>query len=613
MSGIAGIFEPRGSAGLATEQSARSMLAAMKHRGPDGCSISLVRGLAIGHQSLNTTSSFSGHQCLEIAGCLVTADVRLDGRIQLARDLQISADISDVELLVRAYLRWRDRCVEHLLGDFAFALFDGDQLFCARDHFGVKPFYYRFFNGCLVFGSEAMPIAVLTDARINEERIADSLVFPLEHIDKTSTCYKDVFRLPPASSIVASASGINLQRYWRPECGDEVGTDSFEDRISEFGELLETAVSDRIQGGTKAAITLSGGIDSTTIVGFASGLQQIRTFSTLAEPGVSCQETEHIEHAIREMGLEAVTIEPADMEIHFEELINQSCMIQEPFDCYMQQMMLLNILAKQNGHRYLLDGVEGDLLYSLPPSYPSYLLRHGNFRSSVTEIYHQWSRLYGKNIFLPLLFARSIRQMGIPSQLSFLRRAKKRLLGSQQQKLLADSLLSDDFILRTRSLERFEAMSGALDSARGSLKEDHVRRVDHPAIPAALERYDRVAALSGIEPRHPLMDKRLVEFSLAQPYTLNVYQGWSKYLLRRVGAGKVPNKIRWRIDKEENAWRFHERFINAKRQYLRSTVIENKQLIEGYIKQDRLLDPGDDDLMPLFGLICWLKRQGRQA
>ncbi len=203
--------------------------------------------------------------------------------------------------------------------------------------------------------------------------------------------------------------------------------------------------------------------------------------------------------------------------------------------------------------------------------------------------------------------------MGIPSQLSFLRRLKKRLLGSQQRKLLADSLLSDDFIQRTRSLERFEAMSRTPGPAMGSLKEDHVRRVDHPAIPAALERYDRVAALSGIEPRHPLMDKRLVEFSLAQPYTLNVYQGWSKYLLRCVGEGRVPDKIRWRIGNEENAWRFHDRFIDAKRQYLRSTVIENKQLLEGYIKPDRLLDPGDDDLMQLFGLICWLKRQGRQA
>ena len=132
----------------------------------------------------------------------------------------LSPDATDVELILRAYPTWGENCVEHLLGDFAFAIWDAPQqrLFCARDHLGVKPFFFystRALGQKLIFSSSLDCIRqhpAVSD-RLNDLAIADFLLFDLNQ-DLATTSFADIQRLPPAHAAIWSAAGTQLRRYW---------------------------------------------------------------------------------------------------------------------------------------------------------------------------------------------------------------------------------------------------------------------------------------------------------------------------------------------------------------------------------------------------------------
>src|SRR5207344_3160791 len=125
----------------------------------------------------------------------------------------LSPDATDVELILRAYLVWGEDFVEHLLGDFAFAIWDGpkQRLFCARDHLGVKPFFYAQVGQKLIFSSSLDCIRqhpAVSD-RLNDLAIADFLLFDLNQ-DKATTSFADIQRVPPAHSATFSAEATEL-------------------------------------------------------------------------------------------------------------------------------------------------------------------------------------------------------------------------------------------------------------------------------------------------------------------------------------------------------------------------------------------------------------------
>ncbi|GAH07934.1 unnamed protein product, partial [marine sediment metagenome] len=138
---------------------------------------------------------------------VITADARIDNRVELIDILGLGgryhSQIGDSELILAAYEKWGEECPARLLGDFAFAIWDGRRqiLFCARDHFGVKPFcYYHRHGRVFVFASQVKALLTMRQVphQINEGRIADYLVGDLEGIDKTSTYYQEVYKHPPA-------------------------------------------------------------------------------------------------------------------------------------------------------------------------------------------------------------------------------------------------------------------------------------------------------------------------------------------------------------------------------------------------------------------------------
>ena len=173
----------------------------------------------------------------------------------------LSPDATDVELILRAYLVWGEDCVEHLLGDFAFAIWDGpkQKLFCARDHLGVKPFFYAHLGQKLIFSSSLDCIRqhpAVSD-RLNDLAIADFLLFDLNQ-DLATTSFADIQRIPPAHVAKWSADGTQLRRYWTLPIDEPLYFRRDDDYVDRFRELLDQAVDDRLRT-KKIAVFMSGG------------------------------------------------------------------------------------------------------------------------------------------------------------------------------------------------------------------------------------------------------------------------------------------------------------------------------------------------------------------
>ena len=181
------------------------MVDILAHRGPDGADIWSEGSVGFGHRMLWTTpeSLLEKLPLVNQRGDLViTADARIDNREELIAALSLAEcrfeKITDSHLILAAYEKWGETCPEHLLGDFAFAIWDkrNQMLFCARDHFGVRPFYYHHCpRRMFAFASEIKALLCLSEVpnRLNEVRVGAYLEVMLE--DKIITFYGDIFRL----------------------------------------------------------------------------------------------------------------------------------------------------------------------------------------------------------------------------------------------------------------------------------------------------------------------------------------------------------------------------------------------------------------------------------
>lgn len=277
MSGFVGLLNREGQpvdSGLL-----RRMTDSMAPQGPDAQDIWSGPRVGFGHALLRTTwESERERQPLGLDGTLrITGDIRLDGRDELAARLEASGcrfdrDAPDVDLVLYAYRVWEAACVERLNGDFAFAIWDArrQRLFCARDQFGVVPFYYAETKDALVLSNHINCVRLhpRVSDRLDERTIGDFLLFSVNH-DFTTTTFADIRRLPPAHTLTWSDGRVRVRRYWQlPEAVPERRYRRREEYIERFRELFERAVTDRLRT-DRAGTYLSGGMDTTSIAATA--------------------------------------------------------------------------------------------------------------------------------------------------------------------------------------------------------------------------------------------------------------------------------------------------------------------------------------------------------
>lgn len=552
-----------------------AMAAQLERRGPDGTHHWSSGPAALGHTLLATTPE----ALVEVlpltepeTGCTITADVRLDNRDELISALGLSDEgrvVGDGELILRAYLKWEDACLDHFLGDFAFAIWDPRvaRLFCGRDHIGMRQLTYCHVPGHL-FAFATEPQAILAHQgvprRINEGRIADFLEW-LEAIDFTSTFFEGIYRLAPAHCLTLDADGLSIRRYWTLEPGLELQLGSDGAYAEAFLEVFTQAVSCRLRSAGPVGAMLSGGMDSGSIVAVASrllaaeGQGPLDTFSAVGPDPDTCVETRTIDAASTVHGLMTHRLNFAELASDPTALIQLTKDIDEPFDGHMTLVRAIYLRAHQAGIKVVLDGVGGDLVMG-DGGQIVYLLRNGKILQALREI-RGLARFWGP-AYRPLREAgESVLRAYLPVRV---RRSGRLLLRAWRKNSAPNrKLISAHFSREIDLPGRQQTFASQAGPATNSPAQHRANGIIHTTLVKGRERYDRVAGSLAIEPRDPFLDLRVIAFCLSLPGSQVLANGWPKIIVRRAMAGLLPDSVRWRVGKEHLGWAFTKSLFSA--------------------------------------------------
>lgn len=526
------------------------MSATLAHRGPDGTGAFSDRSVALGFCRLAIIDlSKAGNQ--PFASSDGRYQLLHNGEIYNYRELRVELEAAghrfrtgtDTEVLLAAYCQWGERCVERLNGMWAFVVWDRveQRLFCSRDRFGVKPFYYSWDGSRFVFASE---LKAFTQSRLplraNHRVVRDYL--EQGYLDHTvETFFDGIVRLPPSHSLSLSSTGLKLTRHWHLQARDSPDSDPAE----LVRELFLDSVRLRLRSDVPIGTALSGGLDSSSIACSISyllnsepeaaalvGTRQ-RTFTAyFKDRGFD-------ERPYAQAVVDWTAADPHWISYDSEELIEHLPEIvwtqDEPFGSasIVSQWFVMRA-ARDAGIKVMLNGQGGDEVFA---GYPVYfgsrfadLLRGVRFAELGTET-GAYRRLHGATT---VGIATAISRPFLSEQLKW--RLRARQTGSH-------ALVHPDLqcIPITRQLD-------------DTPFPDYLRRqlaviLGERGLPELLHYEDRNSMAHSIESRVPFLDYRLVELLFSLDGGQLISHGRTKDVLRRALGDLLPPVVRDRIDK----------------------------------------------------------------
>lgn len=495
------------------------------HRGPDDSGHWSTEGVALGHRRLSILDlSAAGRQPMVHGGLVLT----YNGEIYNFRALRDELggpwqSDTDSEVILRLYAEHGPRCVEKLIGMFAFAIWDPErrQLFAARDRLGIKPFHYRCAGDSFAFASELKALVggsapPLQTPSVDRSALRD--FFSYKYVPTPKTIYSGICKLPAAHTLTVSLDAPNdvrIERYWQPESSTTLSDP--EEALAAFSETLHRVVNEHTLSDVPVGVFLSGGIDSTSVV---ANLERPKTFTLGFDSGrdesdVAAEIAEHFgtEHSL-------LTAAGADLETAVEAVPR---MYDEPFgDHGAWPTHLVSKLARERV-TVALSGEGGDELFAGYHWYDKVV----RFRST------PWNRL----------LARSLPAMS-PSSRAAQRRAATGLerysmfLGPftprQKERLLAPDLIEPDYddLWVYRRLEKPEL---------GPIKQMQWWDLHTYLADDMLPKLDRASMAVSLESRPPYVDHRMVELALSTHPDLLRSGRTGKLLPRRFLEPRVPD------------------------------------------------------------------------
>lgn len=639
MSAIVGIYRRDGQSVDQVELD--RMLFALAHRGPDGSHAWRDEAIGLGHQMLHTTSE-SLHERLPLVASYgdlaITCDARIDNRDELIKLLPFNGrparEITDGELILAAYQQWGQSCPEKLLGDFAFAIWDGRRrrLVCARDHFGVKPFYCYVSNELFAFATEIKALLTLPEIprRLNEARVGDFLV-GLD--DVTSTFYQEVLRLPPAHVLTVDESGQpRLRRYWALDPTREVRLGSDEEYALALRDLFTEAVRCRMRTPFPLGSMLSGGLDSSSITCMANRLLEpegagpLHTFSARFNTVSECDERVYQDAVLAENHVAPHFVD-ADEYGPLHDLDRILWHLDEPNkagNLYFERLSYE--IAQSHGVRVILDGFDGDSTISHGLGYLPELASAGRWLTLMREVkayaprcQESWPRAAWQWTWSYEVEPHLSRHRALRPAHRVVRSMNRRILpraATGDSNLVWLDLINPEFADRCGVNQRTAAQPRPATCERDA----HFLRITHAGMPNALEILDRIASASSVEVRFPFWDKRLAEFCLGLPTEQKMQQGWTRLIMRRAMDGILPTKVQWRGGKTNMLPSFNYGLRNLEQQRLCEVIIENSGAIEAFIDTTKLRDvydrflltqANDQEVNAMWRAVClglWLHR-----
>jgi asparagine synthase (glutamine-hydrolysing) len=590
MSGIAGIYYLDGRP--VERMDIQRMVDSIAHRGPDGFGVWTDGPVGLGHRMLWTTPE-SLHEKLPFTNktgdLTITADARIDNRDELIPAINFNGrpreNITDSEIILAAYEKWGEQCPEKLLGDFSFAIWNKRKqtIYCARDHMGIKPFYYYRSNKIFAFASEIKAILTQSEAprRLNEVMVAYYLVSMFE--DKTITFYQDIFRLPPAHTMTVDYGKVRVNKYWSLDPSRELKLGSDEEYAEAFRDIFTEAVRCRLRSAFPIGSMLSGGLDSSSIVCVArhllsqNGGVRLQTFSAIFDEVTKCDERNYINMVLAQGSIEPHYIH-ADRLSPLTDLDRVFWHEDEPF--FAPNLFIhwgLFSAAKHQGIHILLDGLDGDATVSYGITYLTELIRKGSWVVLSKEI-NGLSKHFNRSPWK--IFRSYCLSPFIPQPI---RQVWRMFHWRNRPAWRIDNIVNPGFARRIGLDDRIQTLQGEWARPPRTEREHHYLELTWGLIPFIIEIGDRAAGAFFLEPRYPFLDIRLVEFCLALPPEQKIQNGWTRMVMRRAMAGILPVEIQWRGGKSDLSPNFDRGLMTFEQKRLDEVIFNNSKAIEEYV------------------------------
>ncbi len=437
----------------------------------------------------------------------------------------------DAEVVLHAWAEWGEGALDRFNGMFAFAIWDDAEgaLTLASDPFGEKPAYYARLGERLVFASEARAVALDPEVtlRPDEDALAAFVARGLMPVPPR-TFFASVERLPPAHVLRWQDGRLNTRRYWRPHPVEVPA--SYGEAVEELRRLLSDSIRLRLRSDVPVGTSLSGGIDSSTIVMLSSELagDHTRHAFTARFPGYERDEWPYAAEVAERAGVvEHHAVEPtaAEAAVDLGRLVLDE---EEPvgsLSVYAQWRVMQ--AAHETGVTVLLDGQGGDELFGGYPISPGFAVRTQGTRAVFAELAASPSRAaaVGRSVAVDFLPG--------PARRSYLRRVASPYASSEA----ASSAARD-----RRSREPW--IAGA-----DPLRRELLAEAFETSLPELLRYGDRSSMAHSRELRLPFLDRRIAELAYSLPPSWVYEHGVTKRILRDAGRGLVPESILRRTDK----------------------------------------------------------------
>ena len=511
------------------------------HRGPDGEGFYLGENFAFGHRRLSIidlTDDASQPMHLE-KKYIIIFNGEIFNYLELKEELQSFGmnfiTKSDTEVILAAYDYWGQDCVSHFNGMWSFSIYDIEKgiLFCSRDRYGVKPFYYTVTENKFIFGSEIKQLLYFIKERyVNISSIMDFLVGYDEH-KIADTFFNGIHKLPASHNLIYDLKNhdFKLEKYYDLKINEDIRKLNQKEALELIEKEFKRSIQIRMRSDVMVGTCLSGGLDSSTIASYASKLyiNQDHKFAAIHAKSVD-KETDESEFAkivANASNIDLKIVEPG--EGVFFSVINDIIKIhEEPFSgpsLYMQYFVFKE--ARKNNCIVMLDGQGGDEVFL---GYERYYLATLKYLSFIGKIklltlmpkYTIYS--YKQIIVLSLYFNFPwIHRLTLKNRTKYI---KKEFINYFSLSEFDNNLKSYKNIDDLQKSELFQFV-----------------------LPQLLKVEDKNSMINSIESRLPFLDYKLIETVYSVNNSFKIQNMWSKFLMRTMIADKLPDPIVWRRKK----------------------------------------------------------------
>ena len=535
-----------------------SMTDVIAHRGPDGFGYYHGEHFSFGHRRLSIIDlSIHGSQPMEYIGrYVITYNGEIYNYVELKMELEsigyTFATQCDTEVIMAAYDSWGKGCLDRFNGMFSFALFDRieNNLFLARDRFGVKPLYYTNVNGKFAIASEIKQFTVLEGwvSRANKHRLYDYLRYGGIHDHTNETLFDEVFQLPGGSHLEFDLSEFSYRigSWYNMESVPRDIDIDFETAKKQFSILFSDAVRLRLRSDVNVGSCLSGGLDSSAIVceinrvlvEEGAGCRQETVSACFCEKDVD--EREYMDAVINQINVESHRIFPSCDNLLAD--LNKVIWHQdEPFgspSVYAQWLVYQT--AREHGLIVMLDGQGADEHLAGYSSFQSVyfveLLRQLRLLELFKSI-RNYRDCYRDYYFSPFrgLFVGAMRLLFSPRLVNMLGKLRPQRFSGRDNWLNMESFRDGKY--------------DEISMPNFSLRAESEAQLKSTSLPKLLHHQDRNSMAHSIESRAPFVDYKLVELTLGLPSDFKIFRSITKYVMRESLSHLLPSKIGTRYDK----------------------------------------------------------------